>query len=103
MLQTLLLIVCKSKKLYSYPQSLTKSVRGGRVGDNKLNKHPIILAPLISLFLNMFPPSNNENEGRQLLRQIASIIKDKKATLTMTDAKDVLAFLSTISFKIFFN
>ena len=32
----------------------------GRVGDNKLNKNPIISAPLISLFLNIFPPSNNE-------------------------------------------
>ena len=50
----------------------------GRVGDNKLNKHPIISAPLLSLFLNIFPPSNNENEGRQLLRQIPSIIKDEK-------------------------
>ena len=50
----------------------------GRVGDNKLNKHPIISAPQISLFLNIFPPSNNENEGRQLQRQIPSIIKDEK-------------------------
>ena len=72
-----LLIVCKSKNLL-ISTIFDQISKRGRVGDDKLDKHPIISAPLISLFLNIFPPSSDENEGRQLLRQIPSIIKDEK-------------------------